>query len=138
MKYTVRNATLEDIKALKGKTTENGKVDMAVVKKSEEMRCFLYGEERLAVLGLLDYPTGTDEKQVGLWALFNKGIDKHTKQLVRACKDMMFDRVGYTFMCYIDDSNRKFKRFATFFGFEPTKYVEEFEGKLYRFYMKRN
>ena len=138
MKYTVRNATIDDVKAIRGLTTENGKVDMSVVKKSEEMRCFLYGEERLAILGLVDYPTGTDDKFVALWGLFNKGIGKHTKHLVSACKDMLLDRVGYTFVCYIDDSNRKFKRFATFFGFQPTKYIEEFEGKLYRYYMKRN
>lgn len=138
MKYSVRNATLDDINAIKGLTTEGGKVDMSVVRQSEEMRCFLCGEVPLMVLGLVNHPTGTDDKCVALWGLFDKTVNKHTKALVKACQDMILDRVGYTFVCYIDDENPKFKRFATFFGFKPTKYVEKFEGKLYRFYMKRN
>lgn len=138
MTYTVRNATIDDIKAIRRHTTENGKVDMSVVKQSEEMRCFLCDGVPLMILGIVDHPSETDEKVVALWGLFNKEINKHTKYLVKACRDMLLDRVGYTFVSYIDESVNKFKRFATFFGFEPTKYVEEFEGKLYRFYVKRN
>lgn len=138
MRYTVRPATIEDIETIRMSTTENGKVDMSVVKQSEEMRCFLCDGKPLMILGLVNHPTGTEEKRVALWGLFAKGINKHTKTLVRACYDMLFDRAGYTFVCYIDESNAKFKRFATFFGFEPLKYVEKFEGKLYRFYIKRN
>lgn len=138
MKYSVRQATIDDINKLRKVSTENGKVDMHIVSKSEEMRCFLCDGEPLMVLGLVDHPTGTEEKVVALWGMINKGVNKHTKALVRVCKDLLFNRVGYTFVCYIDESNRKFKRFVCFFGFEPTKYVEEFDGKLYRFYIKRN
>lgn len=138
MKYTVRLATIDDINKIKKNTTENGKVDMRVVKQSEEMRCFLYGDEPLMILGLVDFPSDSYDKSVALWGLFNKNVKKHTKYLVKTCKDLLFDRVGYTFVCYIDEENNTFKRFATFFGFEPSKYVEEFNEKLYRFYVKRN
>lgn len=138
MKYTVRQATLKDVETIRMSTTENGKVDMSVVQQSEEMRCFLCEDKPLMILGLVNHPTGTQEKIVALWGLFAKGINKHTIPLVRACKDLIMDRVGYTFVCYINENNAKFKRFATFFGFEPTKNVEEFGGKLYRYYVKRN
>lgn len=138
MKYTVRLATIDDINKIKKNTTENGKVDMRVVKQSEEMRCFLYEDEPLMILGLVDFPSDSYDKSVALWGLFNKNVKKHTKYLVKTCKDLLFDRVGYTFVCYIDEENNTFKRFATFFGFEPSKYVEEFNEKLYRFYVKRN
>ena len=138
MKYTVRRATIDDINKIKKNTTENGKVDMHVVKQSEEMRCFLYEDEPLMILGLVDFPSDSYEKSVALWGLFNKNVKKHTKYLVKTCKDLLFDRVGYTFVCYIDEENNTFKRFATFFGFKPSKYVEEFNEKLYRFYVKRN
>lgn len=138
MKYSIRQATINDIDKLRKNSTEEGKVDMNVVKQSEEMRCFLCDGEPLMVLGLVDHPTGTDEKVVALWGMVNKGVKKHTKALVRACKDLLFDRVGYTFVCYIDEDNRRFKRFVTFFGFEPSKYLEQIDGKWYRFYIKRN
>lgn len=138
MIYTVRKATIDDINIVKKNSTEEGKVDKNVIERSEEMRCFLCDDEPLMVLGLVDYPTGSDEKAVALWGILSKDINKHTKYLVKTCKDLLLDRLGYTFVCYIDEESWTFKRFATFFGFKPTKYVEDFNGKLYRFYIKRN
>lgn len=138
MKYAVRRATEEDIQYFMGNSTENGKVDIGDVRQSEEIRCFVCDGVPLMVLGLVNIPTGTDDKSVALWGLFSKGVNKHTKALVRVCKDLLFDRAGYTFYAYVDESSNKFKRFATFFGFLPLKDVEEIEGKLYRLYIKRN
>lgn len=138
MKYRVRKATQRDIDRLRAVSTENGNIDEDAIRRSEEIRCFLCDDEPLMILGLVDHPTGDDRKVVALWGMFNKNIQKHTKTLVKTCMGLIFERVGYTFVCYIDESNKKFKRFATFFGFQPSKNVEEFEGKLYRFYVKRN
>ena len=62
MIYTVRKAAIDDINIVKKNSTEEGKVDKSVIERSEEMRCFLCDDEPLMVLGLVDYPTGSDEK----------------------------------------------------------------------------
>lgn len=138
MKYTVRRAVPSDFTKIIGFKTEGGKVDETVIAQSEEIRTFLCDDEPIMILGLVDFPSARYEKIVGLWGLFNKGISKHTKYVVKTCKDLLFDRVGYTFIALIDEDEKKFKRFVEFFGFRPTKEIEKYEEKVYRCYIKVN
>lgn len=136
--YVVRNATLEDVQSILPYTTETGKVDMNSIRQSDEVKVFIYNDRPLMILGLAHYPTGTDDTLVAVWGLFNREVEKHTRRVVQTCKDLIFDRVGYTFVVLIDESVDKYSRFAKFFGFIRTKDVEEIGGKLYRYYVKRN
>lgn len=136
MKYTVRVATEEDIQRILPYTTENAKVDWSVVKQSDELLVFCYGDEPQMVLGLVYYPTGTYITTAALWGLFRTSIDKHTPALVRLCKDLLFERVGFKFIAMVDANEKKFARFAEFFGFERTKELAELHGKVYHYYIK--
>ena len=135
--YHVRNATLDDVRALLPYSTEGGKVTLETVETSDEIKVFLYNDKPLMILGLEYLPTGNQEIHAGLWGLFSREVDKHTKALVRACKDLIFDRVGFSYAVLIDESNRKYSRFVEFFGFQRTECVERIEEMLYRIYIKR-
>lgn len=136
MNYTVRNATIDDVKKITENSTELGKYDESVVGDSIEKRVFLYNDEPIAVLGLIEYPNGEYENIVGVWGVFSKDIEKHTTPVVRFMKDLIFDRAYYKFIVYVQEDNDKFKRFVEFFGFKPTKTVEILNEIKYRYYIK--
>lgn len=138
MKYTVRIATEDDIRGILPYTTENSKVDWAVVRQSGEIRAFCCDGTPIMILGLLEFPTGDYLTTAALWGLFHRDVEKHKVSLIRACQDLLFSRVGYRLVCYIDTNEPKFIRFAEFFGFEETKELAELNGKLYRYYIKEN
>lgn len=138
MRYTVGLATEDDIKKILPYTTENAKVDWQVVRDSNETRAFFCDGEPIMILGLLNMPSGDDIVTAAIWGLFHQDVRKHAVPLVRVCQDLLFTRVGYKFVVFIDESELRFKRFAQFFGFVPTKELAELDGKLYRYYVKEN
>lgn len=136
MRYCFRRATDDDIRRILPYTTETSKVDWDVVRQSNEILAFTYKDEPLMILGLVHFPTGTYDIHAALWGLFRNDIDPHRVALIRACQDLLFDRVGYKFTAMIDINEKKFVRFAEYFGFEATKELAELNGKLYRYYVK--
>lgn len=137
MKYTVRKATLDDIRALIPYSTEGGKITTETLNTTDDTRVFLYGDKPLMILGIEYWPGSDEVITAGLWGLFSKDANKHTKQLVRTCKDLIFDRVGFVYFALIDENKKKFVRFAEFFGFERTEMVERINEMVYRIYVKR-
>lgn len=135
--YTIRKSELDDIKKIAPYMTESGKTDSLTLATTDEAKTFLYNDKPLMILGLEYLPSAGDDIEVGLWGMFSRDISKHTKHLVRACKDLLFDRVGFCFYVLIDETNPVFVRFAKFFGFERTEVVERIEQKLYHMYVKR-
>ena len=110
MTYAFRNAIPEDFDKLLKNSTENGKVDNEVIRDSVEIKVMTCDDEPI--------------------------IKKHTKQAIRFCKDLIFDRIGFRFLVLIDENNKKFVRFVEFFGFKRTNFVEEKLGTLYHLYIK--
>ena len=135
--YTIRKSELDDIKKIAPYMTESGKTDSLTLATTDEAKTFLYNDKPLMILGLEYLPSAGDDIEVGLWGMFSRDISKHTKHLVRACKDLLFDRVGFCFYVLRDETNPVFVRFAKFFGFERTEVVERIEQKLYHMYVKR-
>ena len=138
MKYTVGLATEEDIQRILPYTTENSKVDWKVVRESHEVRVFLCDGEPIMVLGLMEMPSADDVNTAAVWGLFRYDVHKHVLPLVRVTKDLMFTRVGYRFVVFVDDAEPKFKRYAEFLGFKPTKELANLGGKVYRYYIKES
>lgn len=138
MSYKIRKATLDDIVKILPYSTEDGKTDKETLATTDEAKVILFGDQPLAIIGLEYLPGGTDEIEVGIWGLFNRDIEKHTKYIVNACRELIFQRVGFCFYALIDEDVPKFVRFAKFFGFERTECVERIEKKLYRMYMLRS
>ena len=138
MRYTVRRANIDDIRTIINNSTENGKIDEETINSCDEMRVFLCGDKPLMVLGLTEYVTGNELNKAGVWGVFDKDVENHTKELVKTVKDLIFDRAGYTFIVYVEEGNTKFIRFAEFFGFKPTKDIANLNGILYRYYIKEN
>ena len=138
MKYTVGLATEEDIKRILPYTTENAKVDWQVIRDSNETRVFFCDGEPIMILGLVYMPSSDDVVTAALWGLFREDVHKHSLPLVRVCKDLLFTRVGYRFVVFVDEDESKFKRFAQYFGFVPTKDLAELDGKLYRYYIQES
>lgn len=137
MRYTIRKSELDDVKKLAPYMTESGKTDSFTLATTDEAKTFLCDDKPLMILGLEYLPSAGEEIQVGMWGMFSRDVSKHVKPLVRACKDLLFDRVGFCFFVLIDEQNPVFVRFATFFGFQRTEIVERIEQKLYHMYMKR-
>lgn len=137
MRYIVRKSEIDDIKKIAPYLTESGKTDSFTLATTDEAKTFLYDDKPLMILGIEYLPSGEDEIEVAMWGMFNRDISKHTKYLVKTCKDLLFDRVGFCFYVLIDELNPVFVRFAKFFGFERTEVVERIEEKLYHMYVKR-
>lgn len=136
MTYTFRNAKPEDFDELLKNSTENGKVDEEVIRDSVEIKVMLCDDEPIMMIGRVEYPNGELVMTTGVWAIVSKDINKHTKQAVKFCKDLFFDRVGFKFLVLIDENEPKFVRFVEFFGFKRTNFVEEKLGTLYHLYIK--
>ena len=136
MKYVFRGVQDGDLEKLLAKSTENGKIDDDVIKQSVEIKVMEYDGEPIIMIGRIEYPTGDLIMTTGVWAIVSKDIKKHTKRVIQFCRDLIFDRVGFKFLVLIDESDPKFARFAEFFGFKRTNFVEEKLGTLYHLYIK--
>ena len=136
MTYAFRNAIPEDFDKLLKNSTENGKVDNEVIRDSVEIKVMTCDDEPIMMVGRIEYPKGDLIMATGVWAIVSKDIKKHTKQAIRFCKDLIFDRIGFRFLVLIDENNKKFVRFVEFFGFKRTNFVEEKLGTLYHLYIK--
>lgn len=137
MRYTIRKSEIDDVKKLAPYLTESGKTDSFTLATTDEAKTFLCDDKPLMILGLEYLPGSGDEIEVGMWGMFSRDISKHTKHLVKACNDLLFERVGFCFYVLIDETNPVFVRFAKFFGFARTEVVERIEEKLYHMYVKR-
>lgn len=136
MKYAFRNVMPGDLERLIANSTENGKVDEEMLRSSVEIKVMECDGEPIMMIGRIDYPTGDLIMTTGVWAIVSKDIKKHTKKAVQFCKDLIFDRIGFKFLVLIDENDKKFARFAEFFGFQRTNYVEEKSGTVYHVYIK--
>jgi hypothetical protein len=136
MKYVFRNARPEDFEKLLAASTENGKVDEEVIRTSVETKVMECDGEPIMMIGRIEYPTGDLIMTTGVWAIVSKDIGRHTRKAVQFCKDLIFDRIGFKFLVLIDETNPKFARFAEFFGFQRTNFVEEKLGTVYHLYIK--
>ena len=136
MKYVFRNVRQGDLEKLLAVSTENGKVDEETIRQSVEIRVMEYDGEPLMMIGRIEYPTGDLIMTTGVWAIVSKNIGRHTKKAVQFCKDLIFNRIGFKFLVLIDENNKKFVRFAEFFGFQRTNFVEEKLGTVYHLYVK--
>lgn len=137
MKYQVRKTTLDDIHKIMPYISESGKVESDCLAETDESKVFLVDGTPMMIISLTYLPGGRDDVEVGIWGLFHKDLYKHTKQLVRVCNDLLFDRAGFVFYALIDENVPKFIRFAKFFGFVRTEIVERHDRKLYHMYVKR-
>lgn len=138
MTYSFRRARQEDIDSIRANSTENGKVDQDTINNSDEMRTMLYNEEPIMVIGCVRYSGDENLDTLGVWGMFSKNINQHTRAAVKFCKDLIFSRVGTRFIVLIDETNPLFIRFVEFFGFKRTKLVEESQGTVYNVYVKEN
>ena len=138
MTCTFRKARPEDFPILLENSTENGKVDQRVIDDSVDIRVMECDGVPIMAIGAITYPGEDMIDTLGIWGIFSKDIKKHTKQAVRFCKDLIFDRVGTKFIVLIDERHPEFIRFVKFFGFRSTKVVEENGGTLYYLYEKEN
>lgn len=138
MTCTFRKARPEDFPILLENSTENGKVDQRVIDDSVDIRVMECDGVPIMAIGAITYPGEDMIDTLGVWGIFSKDIKKHTKQAVRFCKDLIFDRVGTKFIVLIDERHPEFIRFVKFFGFRSTKVVEENGGTLYYLYEKEN
>jgi len=138
MTCTFRKARPEDFPILLENSTENGKVDQRVIDDSVDIRVMECDGVPIMAIGAITYPGEDMIDTLGIWGIFSKDIKKHTKQAVRFCKDLIFDRVGTKFIVLIDERHPEFIRFVEFFGFRSTKVVEENGGTLYYLYEKEN
>lgn len=138
MTCTFRKARPEDFPILLENSTENGKVDQRVIDDSVDIRVMECDGVPIMAIGAITYPGEDMIDTLGIWGIFSKDIKKHTKQAVKFCKDLIFDRVGTKFIVLIDERHPEFIRFVKFFGFRSTKVVEENGGTLYYLYEKEN
>lgn len=138
MTCTFRKARPEDFPILLENSTENGKVDQRVIDDSVDIRVMECDGVPIMAIGAITYPGEDMIDTLGIWGIFSKDIKKHTKQAVKFCKDLIFDRVGTKFIVLIDERHPEFIRFVEFFGFRSTKVVEENGGTLYYLYEKEN
>lgn len=138
MTCTFRKARPEDFPILLENSTENGKVDQRVIDDSVDIRVMECDGVPIMAIGAITYPGDDMIDTLGIWGIFSKDIKKHTKQAVRFCKDLIFDRVGTKFIVLIDEGHKEFVRFVEFFGFKSVKVVEERDGILYHLYVKEN
>lgn len=136
MKYVFRSIRPGDLEKLLVSSTENGKVDDETIRNSVEIKVMECDGEPIMMVGRVEYPSGDLIMTTGVWAIVSNNIEKHTKRAVQFCKDLIFDRIGFKFIVLIDESNPKFSRFAEFFGFTRTNFVEEKQGTVYHLYIK--
>lgn len=136
MTYVFRNTKPQDYEVLLTSTTEGGKVDPETIRDSVEIKTLECDGEPIMIIGRTEYPTGDIIVATCVWGIFSTDIDKHTKKVVQTCKDLLFDRIGFRFLVLIDETNPKFERFAEFFGFKRTNFVEEKQGTVYHLYIK--
>lgn len=133
-----RKARPSDFDFIIKNSTENGKIDRRVIEDSVDIRVMECDEEPVMAIGCIKYDGDDYVDYMGVWGLFSKKIKNHTKEAVKFCKDLIFDRNGIKFVVLIDETNPVFKRFVEFFGFQRTKVIEEWHGVVYHIYIKEN
>ena len=138
MTCVFRKAIPEDFDILIQNSTENGKVDRKAIEESIDIRVMECDGEPVVAIGYIKYDGDEYVDYMGVWGIFSKKVKGHVKELVKFCKDLMFNRNGVKYVVLIDESNPVFKRFVEFFGFQRTKVVEESNGTLYHVYVKEN
>lgn len=126
--YDIKDSDFEEFKEICKVSLEPGE---PVNCEDYEFHKLVYGDKVICMLGL-----ATDDKKTYMVGTFTDLAKTHLRTLVEVGRAFLFSISSLPVEVIIEDNNKKFKRFAEFFGFKKTLAQQAVNDIMYTTYVK--